>query len=382
MSGARVLHVFKYFRPRFTGEGIFVERLAPIFGALRPDVIHDVVATATSSPGNLAAPQGLGTVHYLAARGREASQGTVIAWLIRNAHRYGTIHYHTHVDRTFLASLYLRLSGARVLLSATLDDSVPGILKTYRPMFRPLVRTLIKTISQFIAISEKLFDENRRFVPGRKSELLPIGVVIPELFLEARRHSRARLGLAPDTLVLVCVGGICERKNQLFLVQQLPALLRRHGDLVLLLVGPVLDDSYKARIDALIADQGLGKHIRFTGYADAPWEFYSAADIMAFASQQEGFGTVVIEAMAYGLPIVARHLPGVNDMFVEHGRSGYLFDCPDQFQQHVSDLAASPQLRKTMGGAGRAFVTAHHDISTIAARYLSLYGYPAQGNAV
>ena len=44
MSGARVLHVFKYFRPRFTGEGIFVERLAPIFGALRQavaDTNHD-----------------------------------------------------------------------------------------------------------------------------------------------------------------------------------------------------------------------------------------------------------------------------------------------------------------------------------------------------
>ena len=47
MSRARVLHVFKYFRPQFTGEGIFVERLAHAFAHLRPDVAHDVAVTAT-----------------------------------------------------------------------------------------------------------------------------------------------------------------------------------------------------------------------------------------------------------------------------------------------------------------------------------------------
>jgi len=378
MSQARVLHVFKYFRPRFTGEGIFVERLAPIFGRLRPDVIHDIAVTATPRPDTLALPAGLGAIHYLAGKDAETSQPSLVLWLARNAHRYRAVHYHTHVDRTFAASLWLRLSGTRVLLSSTLSDSVPGILKTYRPIWRPLVRRLMATIGRYIAISTKLFQENSQHVPCYKSELLPVGIPIPKDCVSARQSSRAKLNLAPDDAVLVSVGGICARKDQLFLVRQMPALLRNHPRLRLVLAGPILESDYKNQIDAVIAAEGLADHVRFAGYTETPSDFYSAADIMVFASREEGFGTVVIEAMAHRLPVIARHLPGVNDMFVKPGVSGYLFKQADEFQQHADRLLASGVLRARMGAAGRAFVAAHFDISVIAARYLTLYGFPSQ----
>jgi glycosyltransferase involved in cell wall biosynthesis len=371
-----VLHVFKYFRPRFTGEGIFVERLAPVFGALRPDVMHEIAVTATARPNDITLPEGLNAIHYLANGDREASQKTLVSWLARNAHHYQAVHYHTHVDRTFAASIWLRLAGVRVLLSATLDDSVPGILKTYRPLFRPLVRRLMRSIEHFIAISTRLFDENRRFVAEKKNEMLPIGISIPQILPNTRRGSREKLGLSPAATVLVSVGGICPRKSQLFLVQQLPALVRKYPDLLLILVGPVLDPQYKAEIDSFIFDQELEGHVLFPGYCETPWDFYGAADMMVFASEQEGFGTVMIEAMAYGLPVVARHLPGVNDMFVTHGTSGYLFTQAEQFQNYVSELIDSPALSREMGAAGRAFAINHYDISSIAARYLALYGFP------
>ena len=377
MSQSRVLHVFKYFHPRFTGEGIFVERLAAHFGALRPDVIHDVVATATPRPADPITPSGFGAVHYLAGGAREATQRTLVMWLARNARRYRSIHYHSHVDRTFLASLFLRLSGIRLLLSATLDDSIPGILQTYRPAFRPIVKLLLRSISRFIAISRKLFEENNRFVRPSRSEFLPIGVAIPPLDAQRSRLARERLSLAPDALVLVSVGGLCPRKNQLFLVEQLPRLVLAYPTLVLLLVGPVLDTAYQDSITKRIAELGLEDNVRFCGQTDKPWDFYAAADIMVFASRMEGFGTVVIEAMAYGLPVVAWHLPGVNDMFIAHGKSGFLFTSSEQFQQAMEQLAASPGLRGAMGSAGRDFVASHYEISTIAARYLDLYGFPA-----
>jgi glycosyltransferase involved in cell wall biosynthesis len=319
---------------------------------------------------------GLNAIHYLTNGDSEASQKTLVSWLARNAHNYNAVHYHTHVDRTFAASLWLRLTGVRVLLSATLDDSIPGILKTYRPLLRPLVRRLIKSIGYFIAISTRLFDENRRFIPEKKGEMLPIGISIPQILPDARRKSREKLGLSPAATILVSVGGICPRKDQFFLVRQLPALAHKYPELLLILVGPVLDQRYKTQIDNFIADHALESHVLFSGYAEAPWDFYGAADMMVFASEQEGFGTVVIEAMAYGLPVVARHLPGVNDMFVTHGTSGYLFTDADQFQRHVNELIDSPDLSHSMGAAGRAFAASHYDITSIAARYLALYGFP------
>jgi glycosyltransferase involved in cell wall biosynthesis len=378
MSRARILHVFKYFRPQFTGEGIFTERLAREFARLRPDVVHEVAVTTTPDPRNLPAPEGLAAVHYLNGGGG-TSQGALISWLAGNAGRYRVVHYHTHVDRTFAASLILKLRGCRLVLSATLDDSIEGLLKTYRPLLRPLVRHLSRVIDRFVAISPKLHAENNRYVSPEKSVLIPIGIAIPDINTESRAAARDRLSIPADASVLVSVGGLCARKDQLFLVQQLPALIAQNPNLLLILVGPEVEADYGASIRQYVADHALHAHVRLAGYSEAPWDYYAAADIMVFASHEEGFGTVVIEALAYGLPVVARHLPGVNDVFVDHGRSGYLFSRGEEFQEHVGQLLNNAPLRRRMGASGREFVATHYNITDIAARYLALYGFPAEG---
>jgi glycosyltransferase involved in cell wall biosynthesis len=373
----RVLHVFRYFHPRFTGEGVFVQRLAPVFARLRPDVHHDVLVTDTPSAGPPSPPPaGIGRVRYLARSADGASQPQIVAWLARNGRQYAVVHNHTHVDRTFLGALLLKLQGCRLVQSATLDDSVPGLLATYRPGLRPLVQRLFGLIDAFVAISPKLHEETSRLVPAARSHRIPMGIPLPGV----RRPTRARerLDLPAEASVLVCVGGICERKDQLFLVEQLPALVARHPKLVLLLVGPVLDPAYLARIEAAVAARGLQSHVRFTGHAPDPGQFYTAADIFVLASRSEGFGTVVIEAMAHGLPVVVRRLAGVNDSFVKDGRTGFLFSDAGDFQRRVGDLLDAPGLRRRIGARARCEARARFDLADVAARYLAIYGYPAR----
>ena len=376
----RILHVFRFFRPKFTGEGIFVERLAPHFALARPDVIHDVAVTVTPEPkGGMTLPH-LREVHYLAKTETRngASQAEIVRWIMRHGRRYDVVHYHAHADRTFLGAWFLKLMGRRTVQSATLDDSIEGLLKTYRPLFRPLVRFLFSAIDRFVAISPKLFAENNRFTAAEKSVLIPIGIVIPALTDEARQAARAKFGIAESARVLVSVGGLCARKDQMTLVKHMPELVKQQPDLVLLLVGPPLEPDYCAAMETFVAQQGLKDHVRFMGYAEAPWDFYKAADIMVFASREEGFGTVVIEAMAYGLPVVARRLPGVNDAFVDQGTTGYLFDREEEYVATVSALLGNQIQRRDMGAAGRAFVAAHYDIARVAASYMKVYGFPGR----
>jgi len=374
----RILHVFRFFRPKFTGEGIFVERLAPHFAKARPDVIHDVAVTVTPEPkGGLTLPH-LGEIHYLAKTETPdgASQAEIVRWMMRHGRRYDVVHYHAHADRTFLGAWFLKLMGRRTVQSATLDDSVEGLLKTYRPLFRPLARMLFSAIDRFVAISPKLFAENNRFMAAEKSVLIPIGIVIPELSADDRKAARTKFGIAESAPVLVSVGGLCARKDQMTLVRHMPALIQQHPDLVLLLVGPPLEPDYCAAMDVFVAEQGLKDHVRFMGYAEVPWDFYKAADVMVFASREEGFGTVVIEAMAYGLPVVARRLPGVNDIFVDQGTTGYLFERDEEYVAHLGALLRDGTRRRDMGAAGRAFVAAHYDIARVAASYMKVYGFP------
>jgi glycosyltransferase involved in cell wall biosynthesis len=381
MTTARVLHVYKRFRPDFTGEGIFLERLAPIFSALRPDVEHDVAVTITEPPPETTRLRSLSKLYFLARDGKGTSQARLFFWLMRNAHRYDTIHYHSLVDRTFAASLLLAFLGCRQVLSATLDDSLEGILKTYRPAYRPFVRILINALDRFVAISMKLYHENSRYISARKAALVPIGIDIPALEAHHRAKARARLGLPANIPILISIGGICRRKNQLFLVEQLPELLQTAPDLMLILVGPPLEPDYIAEIERVIRSRGLQAYIRMPGYSEAPWEFYRAADVMVFASRDEGFGTVMIEAMAYALPVVARHLPGVNDTFIQHGHSGFLFKDAEQYRSIVRELLQMPQRCAEVGQAARTNVQEAFDITKIAKRYLDIYGYPAPERA-
>lgn len=378
MSQARVLHVFKYFRPRFTGEGVFVERLAPVFQRLRPDVAHEVLVTATPRPAAVTPPPGLDGVHYLSRSEAGASQRDLVAWLARRGGRYEVIHHHTHVDRTFLGNLALKLQGRRLVQSATLDDSIPGLLGGYRPLLRPLVRRLFRLIDSFVAISPKLFEENNRLARPEASKLVPIGIPLPKPGPGGRKAARERLGLPPDATILLCVGGICARKDQLLLVRNLPALLLADPRLVLVLVGPVLEPDEQGRIEARMAEHGLAGRLLMAGHAAQPWAYYEAADLFVFASRQEGFGTVVIEAMAHGLPVVARGLPGVNDSFVQHGQTGFLFQDEASYRRHVEALLRDRGLRERIGAAARAYVAERFDIDRIAAEYLAIYGYPAE----
>jgi glycosyltransferase involved in cell wall biosynthesis len=377
MNDVRILHVFKYFRPQFTGEGIFLERLAPIFRRLRSDVQHEVLVTATVEPAEPIHSNHFAAVYYLS--GREAAGPLDIAvWLVRHGQKYRVVHFHTHVDRTFLGCLGLKLQTRRLVLSATLDDSVAGLVATYRPLLRPFVRLLFRLVDRFVAISPKLFDENCRLVPPSKAVLAPMGVPIPPNDPDARASARKAQDIPPHVTVLVSVGGICERKDQIFLVQQLPELVSQDPTILLVLVGPVLETDYFQLIQSYISENRLQSHVRFAGFAEQPSAFYSAADIMVFASRQEGFGTVVIEAMAHGLPVVARRLPGVNDAVIVPFRTGYLFDAADDYRAIVGDLLRDEDARLRVGSAARRLVATNYDIVDIAEMYLKIYGFPPE----
>ncbi len=145
----------------------------------------------------------------------------------------------------------------------------------------------------------------------------------------------------------------------------LPAAARTQ----LVIVGPDLEDAYAAQVRAKAA----GAAVYFAGYTNDPAPWYAAADIFVFASHAEGFGNVLLEAMAHGLPVVSRRLAGVTDAFIDDGRTGLLFDTDAELRAAVLRLAADPGLRAALGTAAAAVARADYALPDIAARYVALY---------
>ncbi len=134
---------------------------------------------------------------------------------------------------------------------------------------------------------------------------------------------KQELGITKDDKILINIGRIAEEKNIDEILFAMKNYLPEHPDLKLLFVG---DGPAKTELETLTSKLGLEKQVIFAG--EKPWNqiglYYRLGDVFISASQSETQGITYIEALASGLPVVAKAdkcLEGV----VENGINGYTF---------------------------------------------------------
>src|ERR1700722_270138 len=117
----KVLHIFSYFRPDFTGEGIYLEKLANHL--LDHDIETHVVASITQAPR---APLMNGALRGICFFGSPQPKRylnyKMLTWFANNIRHYDVIHFHAWVDRTFLYHLFAFVNNLPIVHSCTLDD--------------------------------------------------------------------------------------------------------------------------------------------------------------------------------------------------------------------------------------------------------------------
>lgn len=376
----RVLHVLKAYRPALTGDGAFLERSSTVMQEIAGPVTHDLLVIDTpegNGPGAAGFCSTINRVAYLTRGpvGALRRETLMCWWFLRHLHRYDTVHFGSHADWYFLTYLMTKIARRRLVLSATLDDSLPALIEHYPPRMRWLAAYGFRLFDAVVGINARLRDQALTVVgdPAR-CHLVACGVTVAADVPGARERLRAALGIGPDDLLLLSVGGLSARKDPLSLIAALPSVLAAHPGARLLLVGPPLDADYAAILHTAVARAGLEGAVLFAGEQPDPGEYYAAADMLVSASRLEGFGTVLPEALAHRLPVVARRLPEVNEAFVRHGETGFLFDGEAGYCDAVLRLAADPALRRSMGAAGQALVQRDFAMRDVAARFLEIYG--------
>ncbi len=170
---------------------------------------------------------------------------------------------------------------------------------------------------------------------------------------EKRLDTRKELGIPEEAVVVVFVGRVTRDKGIVELVQAFSNLCSKHPALLLLLVGPFEPglDPMPAETQSLIASHA---RIKQTGFCSNPERYLAASDIFCLPSYREGFGSVVVEAGAMGLPSVATSIVGLVDA-VEEGITGLLVPPKDEVNlaKAIDMLVADPDLRHVMGSAAR-----------------------------
>lgn len=175
---------------------------------------------------------------------------------------------------------------------------------------------------------------------------------------EQMRNIKARLGVPADRVVLLLPGRINAWKGQDLLVAALGELKSSGiSNVFAMIVGsPPPGQEYLAqKLQESIANQGIDKEAKIFAFVDSLHDHYSIADVVVVPSRlPEPFGRVAIEAMSYGIPVIAARHGGLSEI-VESGDSGILFEPNDasDLASAIRTLCEDSDLRCRMGQRAR-----------------------------
>jgi glycosyltransferase involved in cell wall biosynthesis len=214
--------------------------------------------------------------------------------------------------------------------------------------------------AQALFVSAALRDAAIQEAPdlfGRDSQVVHDGVRLPDPPApDGKAAVRCELGLPADGMVVAITGQVSEIKGIWEFIDAAALLVARGLPASFAVLGDDLKGGGALRVEAerVVAERGLGSHIRFLGFKpDAP-RLLPAFDVIAVPSHVEPLGNATLEAMAAGLPVVGSRVGGIPEMIVE-GETGLLVPPrdPASLAAAIESLVREPERAQRFGAAGR-----------------------------
>jgi alpha-maltose-1-phosphate synthase len=229
-----------------------------------------------------------------------------------------------------------------------------------------------------IACNEKEAELARKTYPGKEVLAQPHGVSALLYRPDCREIARQSFPELRGRKMLLAVGRIDPIKNQLWVVRQMPMLLSRHPDSVLVLVGACTDEAYGKLLKKEIRHLGLNADVLLTG--GLPPDDSRLIGLLQEAvgvimpSLFETFGLVILEAWAAGRPVLSTRTPGACGL-IKDRENGWFFDLadPSSFHEAINELFAQPEFAASLGRVGQQLVRTHFDTNVLAGRVRRLY---------
>ncbi|HNQ35934.1 MAG TPA: glycosyltransferase, partial [bacterium] len=186
-----------------------------------------------------------------------------------------------------------------------------------------------------------------------------------------RDRARAALGFTPDQVVVGAVGNLRTPKGYQYLLPAFREVYAGHANLRLVIAGegPLRKDlvsfAQHLGLSSVVSLPGFHKNLRF---------FYSALDLFVMPSLWEGMPVALLEAMSYGLPVIATSVSGIPEV-VRDGQEGFLVEPanPQQIAERLLQLVETPQLRAKLGGRARERVAREFSREQMVQAYADLY---------
>lgn len=282
--------------------------------------------------------------------------GAIVSFPIHVA----TMHFCHHAYRYEVAVRRASQDTAQHRLNERLFTTMS--LKAESWCYRP------SHTARLVPVSRGLGREAQRYFPAMASRMTSISNAVDTKRFrpdERRRAElRAELGIQPDALLALFVGGDWRRKGLEFAIRSLATAPEWH--LAVVGAGPT------ERATTWAHEAGVADRLILAGPRDDTERWYAASDAFVFPSSYEAAPLVGYEALASGVPLVASRVNGIEDLLVD-GETGFFTDRdPLCIAAKLRNLADNPQHRAHMAQAARA-TSQRHTWENAVAAYVELY---------
>lgn len=260
---------------------------------------------------------------------------------IRSEGPFDVVHCHSSKAGALgrLAARWLRVPSVYTPHALVTLDPTLSPLK--RRFYGGVERWLARKAAALIAVSPDEAEHAAALgIDPQKLCVVLNGIEPPEF--PTRDAVREELGLSADTFCVGFVGRLTSQKAPELLMEALADLKKRQIEATAVIVGSGPED---ARLREQVARLGLAGQVRLLGDRVAT-NVMPAFDVFCLPSRYEGLPYVLVEALAAGLPIVARRVGGAAAC-VDHGANGFIVEREgsDELANALASLQANAAMR-------------------------------------
>ncbi|MCX8062877.1 MAG: glycosyltransferase family 4 protein [Anaerolineales bacterium] len=274
---------------------------------------------------------------------------------------------HTHL---YHAGILGRLVGKKVGIPIVLCHQ--GGPENNRPFYRTIIDFCTSPFTTRYVVPCKAVGSilhRRERIPLRKIDYIPNAISVPLEELYSNRVSRGEKFVTP--VRLVSVGRLVFEKAQWVMVEAVNILAMRNLSTSLQIIGA---GDLESDISSLIRRLNLAGSVCLLGYSENPFDWIKKSDIFLLTSLWESLSLALMEAMAFGLPVIATATGGTPEL-ITHLETGYLIppNSPMALADAIEYLINHPEVARQMGEKAQKHILDNYTIPKIADQLENYY---------
>ena len=276
---------------------------------------------------------------------------------------FDIIHAYTfNTYSSFLGAASKILKKSKAVMRSDLSSATYQKAKN-APFYRTMIIYPFKIADAVYAYSNL----EKRYLVGLGVQENKIGII--PVATDFDKFSKNPIGQKDENLTIGYLGRFCLVKGIHRIIHALSTILHKEEKIRVVFTGVLEDMEYAS--NTMIPLKKYRNFEYLGNLSTSPLRFFNICDIMLVPSISETGATVVLEAMASGKVVIASNINPINE-YIEHERTGFLFNEEKEVYLNLKKLIENPNLIKEIGKRARK-EAAKYDWNLIIRRYEKMY---------